>query len=70
MTFSLDRPKPITQPLRHNGPCGTREACWRPDCRAAFPGLRTVEVLPDGERLCYCHRSRFYPRGYRAEVAA
>lgn len=70
MTLSLDPGKPITQPLRHNGPCGYREACWRPDCRAAFPGYLTIETLASGEVIAYCHRTRFYPRAFRAEVAA
>lgn len=49
--------------LRHNGRCGQRVACWRPECADwAKAGYRTVEILPSGERIAYCHGTRWYPR--------
>lgn len=63
-------PAPTPAPLRHDGPCGRRSACWRPACRAAWGDYRTVEVLGDGLVLAYCHGSRFRPIAYRPERAA
>jgi hypothetical protein len=48
--------------VRHSGSCGERFQCFRATCRSAYPGYRTVEVLPDGRALCYCH-GEIYPRG-------
>jgi hypothetical protein len=48
--------------LIHNGPCGRRELCWRPECQSTFGPLRTVEVLSTGDAIAYCHRSRFQIR--------
>lgn len=56
--------------LRHEGYCGSREECWRPECRAEFRGYRTIEILPDGEVIAFCHRGRFYPRAFREAPAA
>lgn len=57
-----------TTPLRHSGPCGRRIRCWRPDCQERFGEARTVEILPTGEWLAFCHRTRWHPRP--VEVAA
>lgn len=51
-----------TIPLRHDGHCGIREACHRPECRLAFGPYLTVEVRDDGERIHYCHRTKWRPR--------
>jgi hypothetical protein len=59
-----------TARFRHDGACGTREECWRPECRAEFPGYATVEVMPDSEVIARCHGGRFYPRAFRLEAAA
>jgi hypothetical protein len=65
------RPEPIPRALRHEGrDCGRREACWRSECVEQFPGFRTIEILADGEVIAHCHRTRFYPRAFRPEVAA
>jgi hypothetical protein len=54
-------PQRSTAHLRHEGLCGRRDFCWRPECRVDFRGYRTIEVLPDGEVIAHCHRSRFVP---------
>jgi len=59
---------PQRRPLRHVGPCGRREPCWRPGCQAAFPGLATIELLADGAVFAYCHHSTFRPVGFRQAV--
>lgn len=41
--------------IRHAGPCGRRVPCWRPECRAAFPGYATIEILAS-VAICFCHR--------------
>ena len=43
-----------SEEIRHEGPCGQRVACDRPEC-ADWKGFRTIEELPDGRRLAYCH---------------
>lgn len=48
--------------IRHRGPCGRRTTCWRPSCRAEFPGYPSVEVLSTGEMIAYCHNET-YPAG-------
>ena len=69
MTAPTTQQQPSTRLLRHEGPCGRREACWRPACREAWPGYRTVEVLPDGEVIARCHGTRFRPVAYRETAA-
>lgn len=44
--------------LAHEGPCGERVRCWRPECLAHWGDIATVEVLPSGERLARCHGAR------------
>ncbi len=58
----------LTIPLRHDDPCGRRSPCWRPACRAAYPGLATIELLADGTVIAYCHGTQFRPVAYRAEA--
>jgi hypothetical protein len=56
-------------PLTHSGKCGRRVPCWRPECEAwVKAGYRTVEILPSGEVLAYCHRTTWHPRP--VEIAA
>lgn len=43
-------------PLRHQGPCGPRRPCYRPDCRERFDPYLTVELVA-GRALYYCHRT-------------
>jgi hypothetical protein len=62
------RPESTPRVIRHDGPCGRRVRCWRPECRARFGELATVEVLATGEWLAYCHGTRWHPRP--VEVAA
>jgi hypothetical protein len=64
-----NRRQSSTGPIRHDGPCGEREECWRPECGAfAAAGYRTVEVLVDGTRLAYCHKVTFRPVALAAEA--
>lgn len=66
-------PKPTTRAyrpaIRHDGPCGERRQCWRPACRAAFPGLRTIELQPD-KALAFCHHAIVPTDFARLTVAA
>jgi hypothetical protein len=41
--------------IRHSGPCGRRVPCWRLECRRAFSGYPTIEILRD-VALAYCHK--------------
>lgn len=53
LTFDRDHP------LRHDGPCGRRIRCWRPECLAEFGDMATVEVLPRSSLwLARCHGGR------------
>lgn len=47
------------QPVRHAGPCGPREACWRAECRRIFGDYLTVERLGDGHVIAFCHGANF-----------
>lgn len=58
-----------TTELRHEGPCGTRERCWRPSCRAKFGDYATVERLRDGRVLSRCHGSEFSVLGMQERAA-
>lgn len=40
-------PEPRRTAIRHDGPCGERRRCYRPECREANRGYATVEILPD-----------------------
>jgi hypothetical protein len=48
-------PTPIR---RHDGPCGPRRYCWRPECRR-FDPFRTIEIL-DTVAIAYCHQSTYH----------
>lgn len=62
MTATNPREQPSNPPLVHQGPCGRRERCWRPECLERFGSYATVETLRDGTRLAYCHRAVWQPR--------
>jgi hypothetical protein len=47
-------------PLRHEGACGPRGYCPRPDC-ADRASQQTLELLPNGTLYAYCHREVLRP---------
>lgn len=64
-----DSPNDSTSPqLRHDGPCGIREQCWRPSCRLEFGDYLTVERWPDtGVIFARCHGIAFEVLGMQAK---
>lgn len=59
------------QGFRHEGDCGVREFCWRPECVEQFPGYRTIERWPDtGDIIARCHHSTFNVLGMTVREAA
>lgn len=65
VTIGIDTGTRTRGRLTHEGPCGPRIPCWRPECRATFSDYRTVEILafaqppdPDFDVVCYCHREK------------
>jgi len=56
--------------MRHAGPCGPRGQCWRKDCRDRFHGYLTIERLPTGRILAFCHRSAIPPGDLLGRVLA
>lgn len=56
--------------LRHDGPCGLRELCWRPPCRSRFGDYPTVERWPDtGLVFARCHGGSFDVLGMQGRSA-
>lgn len=52
----IDRARSGYRPaLRHAGPCGRRIACYKVECRQRFAGYLSVEILPSGIAIAYCH---------------
>lgn len=49
--------KPLPGVVRHDGPCGPRRPCWRPECRQ-FDPYRTIELLHD-KAVAHCHGSTY-----------
>lgn len=49
-----DSSEPRTSPQVHDGPCGPRAQCWRPQCRVANGAYRTVEFA-GGLIVAHCH---------------
>lgn len=63
-------PTATRQLLRHDGPCGIREQCWRAECRAEFGDVATVErFLDTGDIIARCHGSRFNVLGMTERAA-
>jgi hypothetical protein len=58
------------RPIQHDGLCGWREQCWRPECRAEFGEYQTVERWPDtGRIIARCHGSEFTVLGMTERAA-
>ncbi len=58
--------------IRHQGPCGERRYCARPACRDEFGIYPTVEFLPNGAIIAYCHGVTYggtADLSYRIEVS-
>lgn len=47
-------------PMRHEGACGVRGYCPRPGC-ADRASQQTLELLPSGTLIAYCHRDALRP---------
>lgn len=57
LATSKRTPTSIYRPalIRHDGACGRRLSCFRPECRERFGSYLTLEILPD-RAIAYCHR--------------
>lgn len=56
--------------IRHRGPCGVRRPCWRQACRERFGPYPSVESLPTGELVTFCHAATYPPGDVLARIAA